>query len=129
MIQNNTKFRTFQFGGLKFTVLHKTINDDDENNNSLVLLVKINQYQILLTGDISKKIEINLLKEQLYPITLLQVPHHGSETSSSLVFLHKIMPKVCFISGEKTKRQNYPAPIVIENLKTIRCQIYFTNGK
>ncbi|WP_101519253.1 ComEC/Rec2 family competence protein [Spiroplasma melliferum] len=129
VIQNNTKFRTFQFGGLKFTVLHKTINDEDENNNSLVLLVKINQYQILLTGDISKKIEINLLKEQLYPITLLQVPHHGSETSSSLVFLQKIMPKVCFISGEKTKRQNYPAPIVIENLKTIRCQIYFTNGK
>ncbi|WP_233485435.1 hypothetical protein [Spiroplasma sp. ChiS] len=39
------------------------------------------------------------------------------------------MPKVCFISGEKTKRQNYPAQIVIENLKTIRRQIYFTNGK
>ncbi|WP_342255989.1 hypothetical protein [Spiroplasma endosymbiont of Poecilobothrus nobilitatus] len=58
-----------------------------------------------------------------------QVPHHGSETSSSLTFLQKITPKVCFISGEKTKRQNYPAPIVVENLKTIRCQIYFTNGR
>ncbi|WP_245938528.1 ComEC/Rec2 family competence protein [Spiroplasma phoeniceum] len=129
VIQNDTKLKTFQFGGLGFTVLHKTINDKDENNNSLVLLVKISQYQILLTGDISKKIEINLLREKLSPITLLQVPHHGSETSSSLAFLQKITPKVCLISGEKTKRQNYPAPIVVENLKTIRCQIYFTNGR
>ncbi len=55
VIQNDAKLRTFQFGGLGFTVLYKTINDEDENNNSLVLLVKINKYQILLTGDISKK--------------------------------------------------------------------------
>lgn len=46
VIQNDTKLKTFQFGGLGFTVLHKTINDKDENNNSLVLLVKISQYQI-----------------------------------------------------------------------------------
>ncbi|WP_425378907.1 hypothetical protein [Spiroplasma endosymbiont of Polydrusus pterygomalis] len=63
------------------------------------------------------------------PITLLQVAHHGSETSSSLTFLQKINPQVCFISGEKTKRQNYPARVVLANLRSINCQTYFTGGQ
>ncbi|WP_283271667.1 ComEC/Rec2 family competence protein [Spiroplasma sp. SV19] len=129
IIQNDTYLKTIWFGGMKFTILHQSVNDYDENNNSLVILVEINNIRILLTGDISQKIELVLAAQDLWPVHLLQVAHHGSATSSSLIFLQKIKPMLCFISGEKTKHQNYPATTVWQNLQAVNCQIYFTGGK
>ncbi|WP_419334737.1 ComEC/Rec2 family competence protein [Spiroplasma endosymbiont of Sarcophaga variegata] len=129
IIYNNTKLTRIRFGEMKFTVLHRWINDSDENNNSLVVLVKINNTKILLTGDITQKIELNLLEQDLTTVTLLQVAHRGSVTSSNLLFLQRIKPMFCFISGEKTKQQKYPDATVLQNLQAVNCQIYFTGGK
>ncbi|WP_425380179.1 ComEC/Rec2 family competence protein [Spiroplasma endosymbiont of Stenodema calcarata] len=129
-IQNDTNLQNIWFGGMKFEILSRAVaNEQDENNNSLVVLVKIKTINILLTGDITQKIELSLLDYNWSPVNLLQVAHHGSATSSNFAFLQKIKPLVCFISGEKTKQQNYPAPIVLQNLQAVNCQIYFTGRK
>ncbi len=59
-----------------------------ENASSIVLHLKSGNESLLLTGDIEKEEEKNLL--EFYPTlnaSLFQVPHHGAETSSSLKFL------------------------------------------
>ncbi|AOX43450.1 competence protein ComEC [Spiroplasma sp. NBRC 100390] len=129
IIQNNTNLKTIWFGGMKFTILHRSINDADENNNSLVVLVKINNIKILLTGDISQKVELNLLNQDLSTVNLLQVAIMVRQRVLACLFLQRIQPRFCFISGEKTKQQKYPAATVLENLQTVNCQIYFTGDK
>ena len=108
IIQNNTNLKTIWFGGMKFTILHRSINDADENNNSLVVLVKINNIKILLTGDISQKVELNLLNQDLSTVNLLQVAHHGSATSSSLPFFTKDTAKILFYFRWKNKTTKVP---------------------
>ncbi|WP_241971984.1 hypothetical protein [Serratia odorifera] len=45
------------------------------------------QHSVLLTGDLEAKGEAALLRQRAnLPATLLQVPHHGSKTSSNAVF-------------------------------------------
>ena len=59
-----------------FTVLHPPAGwipkRNDQNNDSVVLLLKAGQATALLTGDIEKSIEV---PEQ---VDVLKVPHHGS---------------------------------------------------
>lgn len=58
-----------------------------ENNKSLVLLLKIYNYKFLFTGDIEKQTENLLVNTRvLSKINILQVPHHGSKTSSTITF-------------------------------------------
>ncbi|WP_308149470.1 ComEC/Rec2 family competence protein [Spiroplasma sp. AdecLV25b] len=58
-----------------------------ENNKSLVLLLQIYQFKILITGDIEASTENLLINSGLLTkINILQVPHHGSKTSSTINF-------------------------------------------
>ena len=55
----------------------------NENDSSLVLYTNINNYKLLLTGDISKKIEKELINEyNLKNINILKLAHHGSDRKS-----------------------------------------------
>jgi beta-lactamase superfamily II metal-dependent hydrolase len=60
-----------------FAVLHPPANwipkKNDQNNDSIVLLLKADGTSALLTGDIERNIT------SPDPVTLLKVPHHGSK--------------------------------------------------
>lgn len=70
-----------------------------ENNDSLVLRIVYNEISFLFTGDIEEDTEI-LLKKKAVSLesTFLQVPHHGSGTSSTQAFLDTANAKVNIIS-------------------------------
>ena len=58
------------------------------NDDSCVVLISDKNNKVLLTGDISKKVERKLIHQ--YPqlqVDVLVVPHHGSKTSSSEALL------------------------------------------
>lgn len=98
-----------------------------ENNKSLVLLLQIYNYKILFTGDIESQTE-NLLVESrlLSKINILQVPHHGSKTSSTIPFLEILRPEVALISGHYQKRKQFPNIETINHLQSINAQIYYS---
>ena len=88
-----------------------------QNELSSVLYLEYKGTKALFTGDIGKEGEYSLLKdknifETLYGIDLenidvLKVAHHGSETSSSEIFVEHVSPKYAIISvGEN----NYGQP-------------------
>lgn len=100
---------------------------DGSNNDSLVMLVKIKNKQLLLTGDIEEAGEQILC--QYYPklrADILKVGHHGSKSSTSELFLSQLQPSVAIISAGKNNRYQHPHSEVIETLEKDNISIYNT---
>jgi competence protein ComEC len=114
---------SFVWQGLKFTILWPLAvksfegianRGKQKNDDSCVILVSDQQgINLLLTGDISSKVERKLLT--LYPnlkTDILQVAHHGSKTSSSREFLSQISPEVAIVSAGYINRWYMPVRAV-----------------
>lgn len=115
--------QSFIWQGLTFDILWPLATDltdntynrgKQTNDDSCVILIS-DQYlnKLLLTGDISSKVELQLLK--LYPqlsVDILQVPHHGSKTSSSQKFLNQLSPEVALVSAGYLNRWYMPVAAV-----------------
>ena len=72
---------------------------DNENDNSNVIYIKLNNYKFLFMGDAGVDKEKDILdKYNLENIDVLKVGHHGSKTSSSKEFINEIKSKYSVIS-------------------------------
>ncbi len=69
----------------------------DENECSIGLRIDFCGSSVLFTGDAEHEEEAQL--DALGPATLLQVGHHGSDTSSSARFLAKVAPMYAVVSA------------------------------
>ena len=71
-------------------MLHPQKNSQMEKNAaSLVMQGKILGYRVLLTGDVEKEGEEELLSEELERADILKAAHHGSKNSTSNEFFTK----------------------------------------
>ena len=134
---DNVNYYEKNINGLKYDKKHLIIDNveiinlnnkkyDNENDNSLVLLVKIDDIKILFMGDASIKVERDLISEyELINIDILKVGHHGSDTSTSEEFIKMINPKYCIISVGENNKYNHPSKSVIDRLNS--CKIYRTD--
>lgn len=98
------------------------------NNQSLVIKLRFKNIVLLLTGDVEKEAEERMVRKG-YPVRahILKVPHHGSSSSSSLIFLEKVNPDHAIISvGERTIGR-LPHPEVIERYKRCGSKIFRTD--
>jgi len=100
----------WQWDGVVFEVLHPVADYVKTNNKSCVLSVSNKQKRVLLTGDIERLAELSMLKSS--PSTLssdvLIVPHHGSNTSSSLELLKSVDPQLAVVSAGYKNRFKHP---------------------
>ena len=131
---------TTKDGSLK--VLHPQKNSQMEKNAaSLVMQGKILGYRVLLTGDVEKEGEEELLSEELERADILKAAHHGSKNSTSNEFLQKVQPKqtvirqstpgcsmvpprpVTFTRPAISSGARYPASVALASQKMI-----LTNG-
>lgn len=107
-------------------VLNPDYDMNDENDNSLVLYITLNNKNILFMGDSSKEVEYRLINNyDIGKIDILKVGHHGSNTSSSKEFINEINPKYSVISVGKNNRYGHPNKEVLENLENSK--IYRTD--
>ena len=119
---------SFSWQGLTFDILwplagqlsNASANSiKQKNDDSCVILISDQQgTTLLLTGDISSKVEQKLIK--IYPqlsADILQVPHHGSKTSSSQAFLNQLSPGIALVSAGYLNRWNMPVPIVSQRYR------------
>ncbi len=87
---------------------------DEDNDRSLVLGFHVDKYDYLVMGDAPKKIEEAIMKDYKYiPCDILKVGHHGSNTSTSDVFVNFLKPKVAIISCGKNNYYGHPHNEVI----------------
>ena len=102
---------------------------DDINDNSIVMKLEYNSFSCLFTGDISKNIEQNLVKQYGKELksTVLKVAHHGSKTSSDESFIKLVNPKIALMGVGKNNKFGHPNEEVLKILKQINCKIYRTD--
>ncbi len=105
----------FELASLKVKILWPKQKGEAENDDSCVLAISSLHHQLLLTGDISTKVEKQLLQQQLLtPSDVLIVSHHGSLTASSTAFIEQVKPKVAVFSAGFMNRWQLPKPVVIQ---------------
>lgn len=110
---------TIQLSYLKIDVLGPINSYSDPNSNSIVLRFEINKHVLLYTGDMTEKEEIDLVNEykDYLKCDILKVAHHGSNTSSTDIFLSYAKPKYSIISVSEYNNYNLPSNEVINRLK------------
>lgn len=90
---------------------------DNENDNSNVIYIELNNYNFMFMGDAGVDKEKDILERyNISNIDVLKVGHHGSKTSSSKSFINKINPKYSIISVGKNNRYGHPNKEVLNNL-------------
>lgn len=105
-------------GRYTFQVLSPDQKGNGENDDSIVLYGRFGAYRWLFMADASMAIEKQLMDR--YPqliAEVLQVGHHGSDTSTSQMFIDKIQPKIALISVGENNRFNHPNQEVLARLK------------
>ena len=105
----------WHLGKLAIEVLSPQYVTSNNNNNSCVLRISDGSTSLLLTGDISKKQEILLVKQMGNKLQsdILLAPHHGSRYSSSELFIKTVSPKWGVFSAGFMNRWGFPSEEVL----------------
>ena len=122
-----------EIGDIQIEILNNEniiLDEDIENANSTIYLVKFKNKDMLFMGDSTKKTEQDLLKNmdvnKLSSIDILQVSHHGSKTSSDQGFLSKMSENTIAIISAEKEAYGHPDSSVIELLNKYNFKIYIT---
>ncbi|WOH38787.1 DNA internalization-related competence protein ComEC/Rec2 [Thalassotalea fonticola] len=100
--------------GLTLKMLSPVDRVGAHNDDSCVIEVSDGMHKVLLPGDISSKVELQLLhSKSISKVDVLLAPHHGSKSSSSFSFLQFVQPKYVVYSSGFLNRWNMPVPQVV----------------
>lgn len=111
------KGQVVKIGKIIINCLAPLKNYQNTNENSLVIILIIKNIKILFTGDITKNVEEELIKKYQINVDILKVAHHGSNTSSSQIFLQKIKFKTAIAMNGYQNNYQFPNQEVIERFK------------
>jgi competence protein ComEC len=100
----------------------------DLNNSSLVMKLQFKNVSVLFPGDIGKEAEERMLRKG-YPLRadILKIPHHGSTSSSSPLFLQKLKPFYAILSVGERNIGRLPHPEVIKRYYQLGSRIFRTD--
>ncbi|HLD09122.1 MAG TPA: DNA internalization-related competence protein ComEC/Rec2, partial [Methylophilaceae bacterium] len=113
--------QSWVWDGVRFDMLHPSPSsyedaDIKDNNRSCVLRVTSQFGSLLLTGDIEREAEQELLGSFADELAsdILIVPHHGSKTSSTPAFIAAVQPQVTIFTVGYRNRFGHPKQAVLE---------------
>ncbi len=132
--KNNIYFcqanQNWSWDGVSFQVLHPAANFKSKNTNdtSCVLKITTNNNTILLPGDISKDIELQLIANYKSNLAadILVAPHHGSENSSSISFINAVRPKITLFSTGYNNSFKHPRAKIVQRYKNYQALTWNT---
>ena len=100
----------------------------DLNNSSLVMKLQFKNVSVLLTGDIGKEVEERILRKgYLLKSDVLKIPHHGSSSSSSPLFLERVKPTYAILSVGERNIGRLPHPEVLKRYQQLGPRIFRTD--
>jgi competence protein ComEC len=106
----------WSWDGVSFRYLHPAGTAWQGNDLSCVLQVAAGPSRLLLTGDIGSTVERALARRHgaLLQSLIVQVPHHGSRTSSSAELVELARPAYALVPAGFRNRFGFPKPDVVE---------------
>ena len=101
---------------------------DDTNDTSLVLRIDYGETSFLLTGDMEQDAEDDLVASGApLDVDVLQVGHHGSETSTGYVFLNAVLPEVGVVSVGEGNSYGHPHEAALSRLRDAGVDVWRTD--
>ncbi|MBQ0794911.1 DNA internalization-related competence protein ComEC/Rec2 [Zhongshania sp.] len=121
-------WQDWQWDGVNFEfVKHSAGKTRTGNNASCVLRIDADGASMLLTGDIEKELEIELLSSgQTLSANLLIAPHHGSNTSSSSEFIRSVAPAEVVFSAGHNNHYGHPTAAVTQRYQRFGARCWST---
>lgn len=119
---------SFKVGDSVVEVIGPRKKYDDTNETSIVLKVTYYQTSFLFTGDAGRESENDTIDAGCdLKADVLKVGHHGSETSTSYVFLREVMPKYAIISVGKNNSYGHPSEETLSRLRDAEVDVFRTD--
>lgn len=121
--------QSWQWDGVDFHVLWPPagLKLKERNNASCVIKVSGAYGEVLLTGDIHRPVEFWLTRhEKFNQGIVLQVPHHGSATSSSYAWIKALKPSYAIVSNGYANPFNHPNKHVEKGYKALNVTLLTT---
>ncbi len=110
--------RQIMWQGLSLDVLWPNAPKGQENDDSCVIKITDGSRSVLLTGDISKRVERELVelhrRDNVLDVDVLIAPHHGSNSSSDNAFLEATSPQEVIFSAGYMNRWQHPKTAVVK---------------
>jgi len=127
----------WRWDGVAFEVLHPvdTVFDPrGSNDHSCVLLVDNGRHRLLLTGDIGRREELEILRRladqpggrKRLRGAVLVAPHHGSRTSSGPAWVNAVAPPHVLVSAGWKHHFGHPHPEVVERYQRAAARVWST---
>jgi competence protein ComEC len=119
----------WEWDGVRFEFLHPGpyVPAARRNDASCVLRISAGEHAVLLTGDIERAAELELLKAGGTRSDVLVVPHHGSRTSSSADFVNAVSPRWAIVPVGYRSRFGHPHPQVLGRYRDAGVQLARTD--
>ena len=119
---------SFEFGSAVCTMLAVNTDRTDPNNTSIVLRIEYGDTAFLFAADAERIVEQAILDSGVeISSTVLKVGHHGSDTSTSYVWLREIMPQYAVISVGSDNSYGHPTEDVLSRLRDAEVKTYRTD--
>lgn len=114
---------------LFFEIDEKFHSSSDLNNNSLVFKISYKDFSMLFPGDILSAREKRLINTNSLNLQseILLSPHHGSSSSSTEIFLDKVLPKSVIVSCGRNNRYKFPHPDTLKRYEDMGIQVFRTD--
>lgn len=106
-------------------VAPKAIDDEEQNNNSIVVKLTYGDDKFLFTGDAEKSEEDGIWTN--IKCDVLKIGHHGSDSSSTSNFLKKVEPTYAVISCGLNNSYGHPTSDVLKRLDDRNIDVYRTD--
>ena len=119
---------TWPLGGATVTMVGPVAQYSDTNDTSIVLRIEYGSTSFLLTGDMEKTAETDLVNSGVnLRADVLQVGHHGSSTSTGYLFLNSVLPEKAVISCGVNNKYGHPHEETLSILRDAGVDVYRTD--
>lgn len=95
-----------------------------DNNRSLVALYHKGSFSALFPGDIDSKVEKALLDQYDLDVSILFAAHHGSNASSSTLWMKSIQPEIVVAQAGYRNRYRHPGKHMVKRVRQLKLPFY-----
>lgn len=119
---------TFDIGSLKIDVLHPSSISGQLNEESISLLFTYGDHTFLFTGDAGKKEELQMMDSGFdVQADIIQLGHHGSNTSTDPAFIQAVDPDIAIYSAGTDNSYGHPHAEVVSLIQNAGITLYGTD--
>ncbi|WP_245830945.1 MBL fold metallo-hydrolase [Sediminibacillus massiliensis] len=118
----------YDIGPLEINVLYPDTITGKTNQESISLKLSYGETEFIFTGDAETEQEREMIESGTdLDADILQLGHHGSDTSTSKAFLKAVTPEVAVYSAGADNPYGHPASEVIQRIGKLGAKLYGTD--